>query len=48
MHLHFAPVLRSANVQRYVAAAEVGSRVLSNPLLPETAAKHLRDALAAE
>ena len=48
MHLHFAPVLRSRNVQRYVAAAEVGSRVLSNPLLPETAAKHLRDALAAE
>ncbi len=48
LHLHFAPALRSANVQRYVAAAEVGSRTLSNPLLPETAAKHLRDALAAE
>ncbi len=48
LHLHFAPALRSPNIQRYVAAAEVGSRVLSNPLLPETAAKHLRDALAGE
>lgn len=48
LHIHFAPALRSANVQRYVAAAEVGSRVLSNPLLPEAAAKHLRDALASK
>jgi len=48
LHIHFAPALRSENVQRYVAAAEVGSRVLSNPLLPETAANHLRDALASK
>ena len=48
LHLHFAPVLRSANTQRFVAAAEIGSRILSNPILPETAAQHLRDALANE
>ena len=44
LHLHFAPPLRAPGVARYVAAAEVGSGVLQNPVTPEDAARHLRDA----
>lgn len=44
LHLHFAPPLRAPGVARYVAAAEVGSGTLQNPVAPEVAAAHLRDA----
>lgn len=44
LHLHFAPPLRAPGVARYVAAAEVGSGVLQNPVAPEDAARHLREA----
>lgn len=44
LHLHFAPPLRAAGVARYVAAAEVGTGTLQNPVTPETAAAHLRGA----
>lgn len=44
VHLHFAPPLRSADTQRYVAAGEVGSGTFGNPVAPEAAAAALRDA----
>jgi UDPglucose--hexose-1-phosphate uridylyltransferase len=44
LHVHFAPPLRAAGVARYVAAAEVGTGTLQNPVAPETAAAHLREA----
>jgi len=44
LHLHLAPPLRTPDVQRYVAAGELGSGTLSNPIVPEDAAAALRDA----
>ena len=44
LHVHLAPPLRRADTMRYVAAGEVGSGTLSNPVLPEAAAAALRDA----
>jgi UDPglucose--hexose-1-phosphate uridylyltransferase len=43
LHLHFAPPLRAADTQRYVAAGEVGSGTFGNPVAPEAAAAALRD-----
>ncbi len=42
VHVHFAPMHRSPGVLRYIASAEVGSAMLSNPVSPEAAAKQLR------
>src|SRR5690606_27140953 len=42
LHLHLAPPQRSAGVARYIAAGEVGSGTLSNPVVPEDAAEVLR------
>ena len=44
VHVHFAPPLRSATTQRYVASGEVGSGTFGNPVAPEAAAAALRDA----
>jgi len=44
LHLHLAPPQRSPGVARYIAAGEVGSGTLSNPVVPEAAAAALRDA----
>jgi UDPglucose--hexose-1-phosphate uridylyltransferase len=44
LHVHLAPPLRSAETQRYVASAEVGTGTLQNPVAPEDAAAALRDA----
>ncbi len=44
LHVHFAPVHRAPGVLRYVASAEVGAAMLSNPVAPEVAAELLRDA----
>ncbi len=44
LHVHLAPPLRSADTQRYVASAEVGTGTLQNPVAPEAAAAALRDA----
>ena len=44
VHAHVAPPLRAPGVQRYVASGEVGSGTLSNPVVPEDAARALRDA----
>ena len=44
VHVHFAPMHRAPGVLRYVASAEVGSAMLSNPLSPESAAEQLRRA----
>ncbi len=44
VHVHFAPPTRSADSQRYVASAEVGTGTLGNPVAPEAAAAALRDA----
>ena len=44
VHVHIAPLLRSENVQRYVAAGELGSGVWFNPVEPVTAAAQLRAA----
>jgi len=43
LHAHVAPPLRAPGVARYVASGEVGSGVLSNPVVPETAAEALRN-----
>ena len=45
LHVHFAPPQRSPGVPRFVAAGEVGSGTLSNPVLPEQAAEVLRGCL---
>ena len=45
LHVHFAPVHRAPGVLRYVASAEVGAAMLSNPVAPEVAAQLLRDAV---
>jgi UDPglucose--hexose-1-phosphate uridylyltransferase len=44
LHLHLAPPQRSPGVARYIAAGEVGSGTLSNPVVPEDAADALRRA----
>lgn len=44
VHVHFAPMHRAEGVLRYVASAEVGAAMLSNPVAPEHAAALLRDA----
>ena len=44
VHVHFAPPMRSASAQRYVASGEVGSGTFGNPVAPEAAAAALRDA----
>lgn len=42
VHVEIAPLLRQPDVQRYVAAGELGSGMYFNPLLPEDAAAALR------
>jgi len=44
LHAHTAPPLRAPGVLRFVASGELGSGTLSNPVVPEDAAKALRDA----
>jgi UDPglucose--hexose-1-phosphate uridylyltransferase len=44
LHAHLAPPLRAPGVARFVASGEVGSGTLSNPVVPEAAARELRDA----
>jgi UDPglucose--hexose-1-phosphate uridylyltransferase len=44
LHVHLAPPWRGAETLRYVAAGELGSGTLFNPLPPEEAAAQLRDA----
>jgi len=44
LHVHVAPPLRNADTVRYVAAGELGSGTLMNPVEPETAAEALRNA----
>jgi UDPglucose--hexose-1-phosphate uridylyltransferase len=44
VHAHVAPPLRAPGVPRYVASGELGSGTLSNPVIPEDAARALRDA----
>jgi UDPglucose--hexose-1-phosphate uridylyltransferase len=44
LHVHVAPPRRSAETLRYVAAGEVGSGTLMNPVVPEAAAEALRRA----
>ena len=43
LHVHIAPLLRSAGTPRFVAAGELGSGVLFNPVSPAAAAQALRD-----
>jgi UDPglucose--hexose-1-phosphate uridylyltransferase len=43
VHAHTAPPLRAPGVQRYVASGELGSGTLANPVVPEAAARELRD-----
>ena len=43
LHVHLAPTWRAAAVARHVAAAELGSGTLFNPVVPEHAAARLRD-----
>jgi UDPglucose--hexose-1-phosphate uridylyltransferase len=43
LHVHVAPPLRSTNAMRFIAAGELGSGVMFNPVLPEAAAAALRD-----
>jgi UDPglucose--hexose-1-phosphate uridylyltransferase len=44
LHLHIAPLYRSATTQRFVAAGELGSHVFFNPVDPADAAARLREA----
>ncbi len=44
VHVHLAPPLRRATTMRYVAAGELGSGTLFNPVVPEAAAAALREA----
>jgi UDPglucose--hexose-1-phosphate uridylyltransferase len=44
VHAHTAPPRRAPGVQRYVASGELGSGTLANPVVPEDAARALRDA----
>jgi UDPglucose--hexose-1-phosphate uridylyltransferase len=43
LHLHLVTTRRQANTIRYVAAGELGSGTLFNPIAPEVAAAMLRD-----
>jgi UDPglucose--hexose-1-phosphate uridylyltransferase len=43
VHAHVAPPLRAPGVPRFVASGELGSGTLSNPVVPEDAARALRD-----
>ncbi len=47
LHLHIAPAHRAKGVARYVAAGELGSGVMFNPIDPEDAAQQLRRLTAA-
>ena len=44
LHLHLAPPQRAPGLARFVAAGELGSGTLSNPVVPEDAAAALRNA----
>jgi UDPglucose--hexose-1-phosphate uridylyltransferase len=44
LHIHIAPLYRSAATPRFVAAGELGSGVYFNPVDPADAAEQLRDA----
>jgi UDPglucose--hexose-1-phosphate uridylyltransferase len=44
VHAHIGPPLRAPGVPRFVASSELGSGTMSNPVLPEDAARALRDA----
>ena len=44
LHVHIVSPMRSPGVQRYVAAAELGSGEFVNPVVPEDAAAALRGA----
>ena len=44
VHVHLAPLYRSAGTPRFVAAAEQGGRVFYNPVDPGEAAAQLRAA----
>lgn len=44
LHLHLAPPQRAPGVARFVAAGEAGAGTLSNPVVPEEAARTLREA----
>jgi UDPglucose--hexose-1-phosphate uridylyltransferase len=44
LHVHLAPPLRAAETMRWVAAGELGSGTLMNPVEPERAAAELRRA----
>ncbi|HEX6238416.1 MAG TPA: hypothetical protein VFZ68_14550 [Acidimicrobiales bacterium] len=44
VHLHIVSPMRAPGVQRYVAAAELGSGLFVNPVVPEDAASALRGA----
>jgi UDPglucose--hexose-1-phosphate uridylyltransferase len=46
LHVHLVSPARSADAIRYVAAGEVGSGVMFNPVAPESAARMLREAAA--
>jgi UDPglucose--hexose-1-phosphate uridylyltransferase len=43
LHVHVAPLNRAPGTARYVAAGELGSGVWFNPVVPEDAARLLRD-----
>ena len=43
VHIHIAALLRAAGTQRFIAAGELGSGVLFNPIDPVTAAATLRN-----
>lgn len=45
VHVHITPIWRATGVQRFVAAAELGSEVFFNPVAPSDAAADLRAAL---
>jgi UDPglucose--hexose-1-phosphate uridylyltransferase len=42
LHAHLVPVWRDTGVARFVAAGELGSGVMFNPVRPEEAAARLR------
>jgi UDPglucose--hexose-1-phosphate uridylyltransferase len=44
VHVHLAPPFRAAGTMRWIAAGELGSGTLTNPVSPEAAAAALRDA----
>lgn len=46
LHVHVAPLFRSAGTPRFVAAGELGSGMFFNPVAPEDAAARLRDVTA--